>query len=131
MHAVVYNFDSDTIIVISPLQIRESRWCVGNTFSHVPSLRFAKRKPIWERWWFLTHGRQFTVQNSDQLYVLVSSVHKTNYHDMTCKVFKATLNLIYTSSNDSSNIGFMYPLTFTFYLQSIFSTCFSKLPFAK
>ena len=36
----------------------------------------------------LTNGRQFTVQNLDQLYVLVSSAHKTARRDMTCTVFE-------------------------------------------
>ena len=40
----------------------------------------------------LTGGLQFTVQNLDQLYVLVSSAHKTTCHDMTCTVLKAMLN---------------------------------------
>ena len=31
----------------------------------------------------LTDGWQFTVQNLDQLYVLVSSAHKTTQHDLT------------------------------------------------
>ena len=33
---------------------------------------------------------QFTVQNLDQLYVLVSSALKTTRCDMTCTVLKAT-----------------------------------------
>ena len=39
----------------------------------------------------LAAGRQFTVQNFDQLYVLVSSAHKTTRRAMTYIVFKATL----------------------------------------
>ena len=38
----------------------------------------------------LTNGRQFTVQNLDQLYVLVSSARITTRRDMTCTVLKAT-----------------------------------------
>ena len=34
-------------------------------------------------------GRQSTVQNLDQLYVLVSSAIPTTRHDMTCTVLKA------------------------------------------
>ena len=41
---------------------------------------------------FLTVGRQFIVQNLDQLYALVSSAHKTTCCDMTYTVLKATLN---------------------------------------
>ena len=41
----------------------------------------------------LTDGRQFTVQNFDQLYVLVSSAHKTTRCDITCTVLKATYTL--------------------------------------
>ena len=39
----------------------------------------------------VSYGRQFTVQNLDQLYVPVSSAHKTTRHDMTYTVLKATL----------------------------------------
>ena len=48
--------------------------------------------PLFERGSFLTDGRQFTVQNLDQLYVLVSSAHKTTSGDMTYTVLKAMLN---------------------------------------
>ena len=37
----------------------------------------------------LAIGQQFTLQNLDQLYVLVSSGHKTTCRDMTCTVLKA------------------------------------------
>ena len=40
----------------------------------------------------LTNGRQFTVQNLDQLYVLVSSVYKTIRRNMTYTLLKRTLN---------------------------------------
>ena len=33
-------------------------------------------------------GLQFTVQNLDQLYVLVSSAHKTTQSEMTCTLLK-------------------------------------------
>ena len=39
----------------------------------------------WESWQLLAIGRQFTVQNLDQLYVLVLSALPTTLHDMTCK----------------------------------------------
>ena len=48
--------------------------------------------PMWERWLILTDGRQFTVQNLDQQYVLASSAHKTTCGDMTYTVLKASLN---------------------------------------
>ena len=35
-------------------------------------------------------GRQVTVQNLDQLYALVSSVHKTSHYAMACPVLEAT-----------------------------------------
>ena len=35
-------------------------------------------------------GRQFTVQNPNELYVLVSSALPTTRRDMTCTVLKAT-----------------------------------------
>ena len=38
----------------------------------------------------LAVGRQFTVQNPSELYVLVSSVLPTTRRDMTCTVLKAT-----------------------------------------
>ena len=38
----------------------------------------------------LAVGRQFTVQNLDQLYVLVSSALPTVRRDTTCTVLKAT-----------------------------------------
>ena len=45
---------------------------------------------VWESWWLLTNGQQFTVQNHDHLYVLVSSTHKTIRRDMTYTVQTAT-----------------------------------------
>ena len=36
------------------------------------------------------HWLQFTVQNLDQLYVLVSSTLPTTHRDMTCTVLKVT-----------------------------------------
>ena len=47
------------------------------------------RGQIWESWCLLTNGRQFTVQNHDQLYVMVYSAHKTIHHDTTCTALKA------------------------------------------
>ena len=38
----------------------------------------------------LAVGRQFTVQNPNELYVLVSSALPTTRRDMTCTVLKAT-----------------------------------------
>ena len=38
----------------------------------------------------LAVGRQFTVQNPSELYVLVSSALPTTRRDMTCTVLKAT-----------------------------------------
>ena len=45
---------------------------------------------MWESWQLLTDGRQFTIQNLHQLYVLVSSAQTTIHRDMTCTVLKAT-----------------------------------------
>ena len=45
--------------------------------------------PVWESWSLLTDGREFTVQNLGQLYILVSSAHKTTHRDMTYTVLKA------------------------------------------
>ena len=44
----------------------------------------------WESWQLLAIGRQFTVQNPNELYVLVSSALPTTRRDMTCTVLKAT-----------------------------------------
>ena len=47
---------------------------------------------MWEGWLLFADGWRFTVQNLDQLYVLVSSAHKTTRHHMTCTVLKGTQN---------------------------------------
>ena len=44
----------------------------------------------WESWQLLSVGRQFTVQNPNELYVLVSSALPTTRCDMTFTVLKAT-----------------------------------------
>ena len=41
----------------------------------------------------LVVGWQFTVQNLDQLYVLVSSAFQNTRHDMTCTVFELRSNI--------------------------------------
>ena len=48
----------------------------------LPPLRSAVQDPdpMWESWKLLTNGHQFTVQNFGQLYLLVSSAHKTTRH---------------------------------------------------
>ena len=63
--------------------------------ARLPLLRLAVQTPdlIWGSLLLLTEGRQFAVQNLDQLYVLVSSAHKTTHRDMTCTVLKATKKL--------------------------------------
>ena len=45
---------------------------------------------IWESWSLLTNDWQFTVQNLDHLYVLISSAHKATRGDMSSTVLKAT-----------------------------------------
>ena len=62
------------------------------TLSPPTSLRpgFGSRHGLkWESWYLLAVGRQFTVQNPDELYVLVSSALPTTRRDMTCTVLKA------------------------------------------
>ena len=57
--------------------------------SHLSPLRPEfKSQPdlMWESGKLLANGLQFTVQNLDQLYVLVSSAFPTNYHNITDKV---------------------------------------------
>ena len=44
----------------------------------------------WESWQLLAVGRQFTVQNPNKLYVLVSSALPTTRRDKTCTVLKVT-----------------------------------------
>ena len=44
----------------------------------------------YESWWLLAVDWQFTVQNPDQVYVLVSSAPPTTRHDITCTVLKVT-----------------------------------------
>ena len=41
----------------------------------------------------LTNAWPFTVQNLEQLYILVSLAHKTTRRDMTCKLLKVMFNL--------------------------------------
>ena len=53
-------------------------------------VRFGSRPYLkYESWYLLAVGWQFTVQNLDQLYVLVSSALPTTRHEMTCTVLKA------------------------------------------
>ena len=47
--------------------------------------------PMCVRWQFFTEFQQFTVQQLDQIYVLVSTAHKTSKSDMTYTVLKAML----------------------------------------
>ena len=56
------------VVTLSPLRLE---------FDSCPDLK-------WEVWELLAVGRQFIVQNLDQLYILVSSGQKTNRCDMTC-----------------------------------------------
>ena len=48
--------------------------------------------PVPQQWVISGIGRQFTVQNPDKLYVLVSSALPTTHHNMTCTVLKAMQN---------------------------------------
>ena len=59
--------------------------------THLPPLRpsVQSQDPMWDSWYFFTDGWQFTSQNLDQLYVLVSSAHKTTHRDMSFPVLKA------------------------------------------
>ena len=63
------------------------QWHSGNICLPPLSSEFESQPGVkWESWQLLADGQQFTVQNLDQLYVLVSSAHKTTHHDMTCTV---------------------------------------------
>ena len=52
-------------------------------------VRFPARPQVGKLVVASTVGQQFTVQNPDQLYVLVSSALPTTRRDMTCTVLKA------------------------------------------
>ena len=66
---------------------QRASWLVAVVCLHtrLPPLRTVVRTPdlMGESWCLHTDGLQFTVQKLDQLYVLVSSAHKTTRHDMT------------------------------------------------
>ena len=53
-------------------------------------VQFLARPQVGKLVVILAVGRQFTVQNLGQLYVLVSSALPTICRDMTCTVLKAT-----------------------------------------
>ena len=63
-----------------------------NIWSHVGAVvtlrsKFQFRSDLmWESWRLLVVGLQFTVQNLDQLYVLVCSALLTTHHNITDKV---------------------------------------------
>ena len=56
----------------------------------VPCVYFNKGSCLQKQSQLLAVGRQFTVQNPSELYVLVSSALPTTRRDMTCTVLKAT-----------------------------------------
>ena len=59
------------------------RWCSDNTLaSHLWGQWFKPQTLCGQVGSFLPDGRQLIGPNLDQLYVLVSSAHKTTYHDM-------------------------------------------------
>ena len=59
----------------------------------LPPLRSVIQTPdhMSESWWLFSDDQQFTIQNFDQLYVLVFSAHKTTHSEMTSTVLKAML----------------------------------------
>ena len=54
-----------------------------------PTSEAGVRSPAWPQVGKLVVAWQFTVQNPNELYVLVSSALPTTCHDMTCTVLKA------------------------------------------
>ena len=63
---------------------------------------------MWKSWLLLTDGRQFTVQNLYQLYVLVSSAHKTTHQDMTGTMLLSKIKL-----KKIPMLSVVYPLVIT------------------
>ena len=62
---------------------------------------------MWESWQLLNDGQQFTVQNVDQLYVLVSSAHKTTWRDITCTdLLMPPGDMYYSRGNNGFLVGF-------------------------
>ena len=60
------------------------QWCSGNT---VASLTFRSRVQTGEK--LIVAYQKFTVQKLDQMFVLISSAHKTTNHDVAYRVLKA------------------------------------------
>ena len=71
-------------------KINGPQWCSGNICLPLFRLAAETLDPKCESWYFLTYGWQFTVQNLEQQYVLLSSDNKTTHRDMTCSVLQAT-----------------------------------------
>ena len=68
-----------------------SRWQSGNTRLSPLRPGFGSQYGLKRgSWKLLSVGRQSTVQNPDELYVLVSSALPTTRHDITCTVLEAT-----------------------------------------
>ena len=67
---------------------------------------------MWKSWLLLTDGWQFTVQNLYQLYILVSSAHKTTHQDMTGTVLK-TMLLSKIKWKKIPMLSVVYPLVIT------------------
>ena len=84
----------------------------GAVVTHWPSpseVRGSNPGPCVESWYLLTDGQPFTVQNLDQLYVLVSSAHKTTHRDMSYTELKVDVkpkvNKYTTCLNTTSHLN--------------------------
>ena len=86
IHLIMTGFTS--VLTATVILLQTISRCGGNTLaSHL-----FKPRTLWvESWWLLTNGRQFTVQDLDQLYVLVYPAHKTTCRDIIYTVLKVPL----------------------------------------
>ena len=85
---------SDAIFIVIPLAdvpgVQFTTLGYGCSSNTPPTSEVQTPDIMSKSWELRPSSQQFTVQNHDQLHVLVSSAHKTTCCDMTCLVLKAT-----------------------------------------
>ena len=89
--SVVLCFSMKYISVFYLAFIPANRGQGGAVVTHSPltsEINSSNRRPPVEK---LVVSHRWSAVYLDQLYVLVTSAHKTTRHDMTCTVWKATL----------------------------------------